>query len=93
MIDLLLTIVFVAGCIYYFAKKKDLRPLSASLIAIAIQLTHQPLYLQRRYVFASIAILFGLMHLYLYTFKKKSENAYIFSLVFFLLGFVILLGR
>lgn len=86
MINLLLSVLAVAFCFYYFWKKKDLRILLASLIIVSTQLNYEPFFIDRIYTFSGMSLVFGIIHIYLYSYKQKIKNAYVFSLVFFLLA-------
>lgn len=86
MIELLASIAIIAYCVYKSLKNKSFRLIYAGFLVLSIQLTKEPFHLSYKYSLGILALLFGSAHLFEYTFKRKIKDAYIFSLIFYLLG-------
>jgi hypothetical protein len=91
MIELILTLAAIAYGTYYSIRKKNYRFFYVALVMISIQLPKQPFFLSKNYALSFLAFSFGLAHLYVYSYKNKIKDAFMYSLVFFILGMFFLI--
>ena len=84
--ELILSLLGSGYAGYYSIKCKTYKYAYVVVDILCIQLTKKPFHIQKKQSLAILALIFGLIHLYQFSIRQKIKDAFVYPLIFLILG-------